>query len=215
MARKVESYGCPVQNGSRPPRVASIIADQICCAGRRRFSPFRVTASPIDRAASLESVRSTQYSSTAVPSASIRLQFCWKGLYSRRVPRTSAISSPGPPASPPSAARQPALFPVGCHVAGPESWPRTMIDRSSRMASFSARYGCNPGKRSYDELGRQIVHGSVVIAPVGATFGPVAKPWGHSGDRRIALSLESGLGMDAIPANGLKPSAVAKLPTGR
>ena len=30
----------------------------------------------------------------------LRLQFCWRGLYSRRVPRTSAIPSSGPPCEP-------------------------------------------------------------------------------------------------------------------
>ena len=100
--------------------------------------------------------------------------------------------APDLPVSPPSAARQPALFHVGCHVVEPESRPLTMIDRSSKMASFSARYGCIPGKRPQNERGCQLAHGSVVCAPVGATFGSVAKPWGHSGDRHIALFLESG-----------------------
>ena len=44
---------------------------------------------------------------------------------------------------------------------------------------------------------RQIVHGSAVCAPVGATFGPVANPWGHSVDC-VTLRLRSRLVCDPV-----------------
>ena len=66
---------------------------------RRRFNPDWVTASPIEAPHPPSRRRLFVVRNTAVLPF-LRLQFCWRGLYSRRVPRTSAIPSSGPPSEP-------------------------------------------------------------------------------------------------------------------
>ena len=141
--------GVIARKGSRPLRVASMFADVVGCAGRWRLSLDWFTASPSDRALHLSNrcgvfaVRSTAvlplFGFNSAPVLLKRTVFKFKAgaslqchfLFQHRTP----LRAHHP------ATHQLALFHVGYHAVGPESWPRTMIDRSSRMASFSARNG--------------------------------------------------------------------------
>ena len=86
---------------SRPIRITACYGCFDTCRldCRRRFNPDWVTASPIEAPHPPSRRRLFVVRSTAVVPF-LRLQFCWRGLYSRRVPRTSAIPSSGPPYEP-------------------------------------------------------------------------------------------------------------------
>jgi hypothetical protein len=86
---------------SRPIRITACYGCfDTCRLDRRRlFNLDWVTASPIEAPHPPSRRRLFLVRSTAVLPF-LRLHFCWRGLYSRRVPRTSAIPSSGPPCEP-------------------------------------------------------------------------------------------------------------------